>query len=267
MLDKKIDGKKIGEAIGEKLFLQLQEKNLIGKISLGILCIGQDAVSMSYRNGKEKFGEKFGFIVNTERFENVENAVFVKEKLLEMQSKNDAVILQLPLPEFLKDDTDDILSILEKSKDVDDLNNGDFVAPIVLALQNVIKYIEDSGEDISKKTFAIVGLGQVVGMPIKNYLEKNNYNFIIINKDNHDKIKECDIVISGVGIPNLITPDLIKENSILIDYGCSYVENKLYGDFDKSCYEKAAYYTPVPGCMGPLVVANLFSNVLKTYSS
>jgi methylenetetrahydrofolate dehydrogenase (NADP+)/methenyltetrahydrofolate cyclohydrolase len=76
-------------------------------------------------------------------------------------------------------------------------------------------------------------------------------------------------VISAVGQPFFIKKELIKEGSVLIDYGCSFIvdprgSTQACGDFDPECFAHASYYTPVPGCMGPLVVACLFENVLKS---
>ena len=263
MQDKKIDGKKISREIGEKLFLEIQENNLVGKISLGILCIGEDAVSMSYKNGKEKFGEKFGFKVNTVRFTDIENSERIKEELILLQEKNDAVILQLPLPDKFKEDTFEILKVLQNAKDVDLSNpvNNKFMAPVVMAFVEAMKIVE---VDISKMKVAVVGLGQVVGMPIADYCRNIGAEVIEVGIGEHEKIKEADIVVSGVGKPEVIKAEFIKEGSVLVDYGYSYVDGKCTGDFENTCYSKCKFYTPVPGCMGPLDVACLFENVLKS---
>ncbi len=256
----KIDGKKISQEIGERLFLELQEKNLVNKVSLGILLVGDDPASISFINVKKKFGEKYGFVVNVEKFEPglIDAKEQIKETLIRLQKENNAVILQLPLPENLRFFTDEILNTIEKGKDVDNLNGGNFTAPIVLALKKILNNVDY----ISKKQFGIVGLGQVVGMPIYNYLVENNFKVIKIERENFQEIKNCDVVISGVGQANLIKENNIKEGAALIDYGCSWNREKFCGDFDESCYTKSSFYTPVPGCMGPLVVASLFENVL-----
>lgn len=251
-----IDGKKRNQEIGEKLLREIKDKKI--KPSLGILCVGDDSASLSFINVKKKFGEKYGFTVNILKLEKNISLDRIKLSLKSLQKENDAVIVQLPLPENLKNFTEEILSFIEEEKDVDNLNNGNFEAPIVLALEKVLGFVG------VKKNFAIVGLGQVVGMPIKKYLEGKHLNVVVIGKDEYEKIKNCDVIISGVGIPFLIKEEFIKKNAILIDYGCSFVNGKACGDFDKPCYGKSSYYTPVPGCMGPLVVASLFENVLKT---
>ena len=264
-----IDGKKTNEQIGESLLQTITPNNL--KPSLGILCVGDDPASLAFINVKKKFGEKWGFSVNILQIpepglQDVTDLEDFKNKIIlslkDLQSKNDSVIVQLPLPEKVKKYTDEILSYIEKEKDVDNLSNGSFVAPIVLALKKVLDVVENI--DYTNTKFGIVGLGQVVGLPIKKYLDENGFDVQIVGKGEYEKLKDCDVVISGVGIPFLIKKDFIKQGAVLIDYGCSFVNGKACGDFDEECFSKASYYTPVPGCMGPLVVASLFENVLKT---
>lgn len=262
MLDnKKIDGKKVSIEIGEKLLSEIQTKNL--HPGLGILCIGEDAISMSYKNGKEKFAHTYGFRVVTERFTDAVSTEFIIEKLNKMQSEHDGVILQLPLPEKFKNDTEKILQTLRPEKDVDGSNpkNNIFIPPVVLAFQKALDIVNIEVKNVK---VAVVGLGAVVGMPIAEYCRLAGSEVIEVGLGEHDKIKEADVVVSGVGKPNVIKADTIKDDSILIDYGYSYVDGKCTGDFEKECYEKCKYYTPVPGCMGPLDVAFLFQNVLKS---
>jgi methylenetetrahydrofolate dehydrogenase (NADP+)/methenyltetrahydrofolate cyclohydrolase len=254
-----IDGKKINSQIGENLFKEIQDQNI--KPSLGILCVGNDPASLSFISVKQKFGEKYGFDVSVVNLD-VETAVeTIKEKLVSMQTRNHAVILQLPLPEKFKNNTEEILKVIDRKKDVDDLNNGDFASPIVIALEKVLTEV---GADFKHAKFAIVGLGQVVGVPIKEYLDGKNFQNIVIGRGEYEKLKDCDVVISGVGVPFLIKGEYVKQGAVLVDYGCSFVEGKACGDFDPDCFAKASHYTPVPGCMGPLVVACLFENVLKS---
>jgi methylenetetrahydrofolate dehydrogenase (NADP+)/methenyltetrahydrofolate cyclohydrolase len=258
---KRIDGKKVSVEIGQRLLAEIQAKNL--HPSLGILCIGEDAISMSYKNGKEKFAITYGFEVVTERFTDEVSTEFIIEKLNKMQDAYDGVILQLPLPEKFKDDTDKILQTLRPEKDVDgsNPNNHNFVPPVVLAFQQALDIVS---VDLATIKIAVVGLGAVVGMPIADYCKNAGAEVIEVGLGEHEKIKEADVVVSGVGKPNVIKADTIKADSILIDYGYSYVDGKCTGDFEKECYEKCKYYTPVPGCMGPLDVAFLFQNVLKS---
>jgi methylenetetrahydrofolate dehydrogenase (NADP+)/methenyltetrahydrofolate cyclohydrolase len=125
-------------------------------------------------------------------------------------------------------------------------------------------------DDWTIKKFAVVGLGRVVGLPLFQYLQEKKYSVEKVTRwGQFTNGKKYDVIISAAGSPMLIVGKEIKEDTILIDYGCSPYATvngvqKFCGDFDVSCYEKCKHYTPVPGCMGPLVVASLFENVLKS---
>ena len=79
----------------------------------------------------------------------------------------------------------------------------------------------------------------------------------------------ADIIISAVGKPNLIQPDMVKEGVIIIDVGINFIEDKskkdgrkMVGDCSQEVYPKTKAYTPVPGGVGPMTVAMLMRNVL-----
>jgi len=79
--------------------------------------------------------------------------------------------------------------------------------------------------------------------------------------------QKADILISGVGKPNLIQGKIIKKGVIVIDCGSAYYKGKLVGDVDfKSVSKKAGYITPVPGGVGPLTVACLIENLVRLNS-
>ncbi|TET84074.1 MAG: bifunctional methylenetetrahydrofolate dehydrogenase/methenyltetrahydrofolate cyclohydrolase, partial [Candidatus Nealsonbacteria bacterium] len=83
-------------------------------------------------------------------------------------------------------------------------------------------------------------------------------------KDAPSFIKKANILISGVGKPNLIRGDMVKKGAVIIDAGCSMKKGKLVGDVDfKEVSKKASYITPVPGGVGPMTVACLLENLVK----
>ncbi|MDP3902278.1 MAG: bifunctional methylenetetrahydrofolate dehydrogenase/methenyltetrahydrofolate cyclohydrolase, partial [bacterium] len=77
-----------------------------------------------------------------------------------------------------------------------------------------------------------------------------------------EKTIAADIIISGVGSPGIITSDMVKEGVIIIDAGTSEQGGKLAGDMAPKAEEKASFFTPVPGGVGPVTVAVLFENLV-----
>ena len=81
-----------------------------------------------------------------------------------------------------------------------------------------------------------------------------------------EKIRNADIVIAAVGVPNFIKGDDIKEGAVVIEVGINRVNGKLCGDVDyEEVSEKAGYITPVPGGVGPMTIASLIKNTFKSY--
>jgi methylenetetrahydrofolate dehydrogenase (NADP+)/methenyltetrahydrofolate cyclohydrolase len=76
---------------------------------------------------------------------------------------------------------------------------------------------------------------------------------------------KADILVVAVGKANLITADMVKEGVVILDVGINKVGNKIVGDVDfDAVSKKASYITPVPGGVGPMTIAMLLKNTLKS---
>jgi methylenetetrahydrofolate dehydrogenase (NADP+)/methenyltetrahydrofolate cyclohydrolase len=267
-----IDGRKISKEILAEV--KVKVKTLDFKPVFCDILVGNDLASLKYVELKKKKALELGIDFYDANF--TEN-ITTEELILEIEKINKienmcGIIVQLPLPSHL--DTQKILDTIEPSLDVDCLGeelsnkfyNGDlFIAPpTALACEALL---ESLNLDLLKKKILIIGEGKLVGKPMANILKFKNYNFDIINSKSENQetlIKEADVLITGVGRGSLITGDMVKEGVIVIDAGTSEEDSVLVGDVDfDSVSTKASFVTPVPGGVGPVTVAMLFSNVLK----
>lgn len=213
------------------------------------------------------------------------------------RSSVNGIIIQLPLPRHIK--TQSILNIINPKKDIDALSKSPLVlAPTIEAIKFIFQKYKIN---LKNKNILIVGRGRLVGEPIYNWLadQESSRNFVwskkikiidINEKNQLPKLaREADIIISGVGKSGLIKGVMIKKGAVLIDFGFGKIirknppplENKSLiskreaqfskgggGDFDfESCAKKAKLITPVPGGMGPIMVAMLFKNLFKLNKS
>ena len=115
------------------------------------------------------------------------------------------------------------------------------------------------------KNIVIVGSGRLVGIPIIRWLKGQKITPIVLNKYSKNIAsftRQADILISGVGKANLITPTMIKNGAVCIDFGFSKKNKKISGDFSQDVAKKAGVFTPTPGGTGPLTVAELIVNLL-----
>jgi methylenetetrahydrofolate dehydrogenase (NADP+)/methenyltetrahydrofolate cyclohydrolase len=116
----------------------------------------------------------------------------------------------------------------------------------------------------------VVGDGKLVGTPTIAWLDTQEINYTMINKETdiivqRDLMKEADIIISGVGVPHLINEHQVKDGVVIIDAGTSEAGKRIRGDVSPSVAHKASVFTPVPGGIGPLTIAILYRNVVSSY--
>ncbi len=119
--------------------------------------------------------------------------------------------------------------------------------------------------NITGATIAIIGNGRLVGRPAALLLSQMGASVIMADTrvpKSAGLIKNADIIISGVGKPEIITGDMVKEGCAIIDAGFSKIGDEIVGDVAQSAAKKAEFYAPAKGGVGPLTVAFLFKNVL-----
>lgn len=188
-------------------------------------------------------------------------------------SDYDGIVIQLPLPQAI--DVQAVLDLIPLDKDIDVLSTlskkeyrtgvNPKMPPVANAVQSVLEALS---VDVANKKIVVAGHGRLVGEPVCSMFERMNIPFDVIDITTKEEersgiLRHADIIISGMGIPHAIKPDMVKSGVILIDAGTSEQEGKLVGDIDPACEQKATILTPVPGGIGPLTVISLFENLLK----
>lgn len=179
------------------------------------------------------------------------------------------VMLQQPLNKRYKSSVEHIA----ESKDVDCLNpmsvcrlyRGDEGLRPATPLA-VLLLLDYYGIELAGKNVVIVGRGSAVGKPLALMLLERNATITVCHTKTVDLpsiCKRADIIVSACGVAGLITTDYVTEKSIVIDVGLSFVDGKSCGDVSAEVYDKCAAISPVPGGIGPVTRAALFTNLLK----
>ena len=269
-----IDGKKIAEDI--KIELREKIASLGIKPKLGIFTIDPDPAITQFVGLKKRFGEAIGVEVIVIKMEDGVAQEDAENTLKDMVEKYDGVVVQLPLPEHI--DAQKLLNLVPKEKDVDvlsDVSTDDLETPQGQSLRKVFSPVAGAVREIFEvygipyvdQKIAIVGAGQLVGMPVYYWLVSEGVVpalFDIESKaDFLERSREFDILISGVGIPGMITKDMVRDGAVLIDAGTAESAGKIVGDIDPACGEVASYFSTVPGGVGPITVAILFRNLVE----
>ena len=255
-----VDGKKLAERILVGLKKEIQK--LPQRLNVGAVLVGKVPASMSFLKQKEKVAEILEIDFKIFKFPPKTAASRIRRKILELNKVRNinGIIIQLPLPKYIN--TEKILAVINPKKDIDALSKSPLIlAPTVEAVKLIFQKYRIN---LRNKNILIVGRGRLVGQPIYNWLvSQESYRKVMI-----PKLCKADIVVSGIGKAGLIKGNMIKKGAVLIDFGFSQKNGKILGDFDfATCVKKAKLITPVPGGMGPIMVAMLFRNLLKLNKS
>lgn len=242
---------------------------------LAVIRVGDDPASEVYVRNKMKATAETGIKGLDYHFDDCVS----EEELLELISKLnaddavDGILVQLPLPKKFSEEK--ILKAIDPEKDVDGfsetqtgklfLGKPEFAA---CTPSGVIKLLEYYHIDPKGKAAAVVGRSNIVGKPMAHLLLQKDATVTICHSKTPDIaeiLKKSDIVVVAIGKPKFVTGDMLKEGAVVVDVGINRVDGRLVGDVDFESAEKvASFITPVPGGVGPMTVAMLMVNTVKS---
>lgn len=273
-----IDGKslanKVQENVAKATEALKQEKNIVP--GLAVILIGDDPASQAYVKMKAKACEKVGFYSITHNMPDTisQDEIIATIEMMNDNPRIDGILVQLPLPKHIE--TDKILEVIDPKKDVDGFHPYN-VGRLVTGLEGfvactplgVMKMFDAYDIALEGKDVCVVGASNIVGKPMASLLLNANATVTITHiytKDLKAHTLAADIIIVGVGLPGLIKADMVKEGAIVVDIGINRLEDgKLVGDVDfPNVSKKCSYITPVPGGVGPMTIAMLLENTLKS---
>ncbi|MFL2624862.1 MAG: bifunctional 5,10-methylenetetrahydrofolate dehydrogenase/5,10-methenyltetrahydrofolate cyclohydrolase [Candidatus Marisimplicoccus sp.] len=285
-----IDGKKVSiEILDEiKSSVDIRVSNNLKVPHLAAVLVGDDGPSQTYVNSKIKACERVGFESSLFKFQKSISEVDLINEIEKINRNNniDGFIVQLPLPDGINQEN--ILSKVDPSKDVDGfhpVNYGKMALGIETFLPatpaGIIELISRCKIDLKSKKCLVIGRSQIVGRPISILLSQNKIfgnATVTVAHSRTTNLKELcinsDIIISAIGIPKFIKGNMIKKGVTIIDVGISRIDDKssskgykIVGDVDfENVSSKVGFITPVPGGVGPMTIAMLLKNTLKSCS-
>jgi len=277
---KLLDGKKLSEKILGNIKREIKKRKL--KLTLAVIQVGENPVSQIFINQKRKACEKTGINFKLFKFPAKIRVLELKKEIdkIVQNPTNSGIIIQLPLPtrlNFAKQNfggPEEFLNLIIGEKDIDVLSEkslGKFYQGTLKILpptvNGILRLLKNYKIGLKGKDVIVIGAGRLVGFPLATQLLKEKATLSVLNEWTRDAssfTKKANILISGVGKPNLIKGNLVKKGVVVIDAGTSTKKGKLVGDVDfKSVSKKASYITPVPGGVGPLTVACLLENLVE----
>lgn len=279
-----LDGKALAQRIQAQLGEQVAQLNsTIGRPpGLAVLMVGDNPASAAYVRGKERACAAVGIASFGRHFPANTSQTELEETIhaLNQDERVDGILVQLPLPEQL--DAVSLLHQINPDKDVDGLhpvNLGRLVRgePGLRSCtpDGVMRLLREYQIPVKGKQAVVVGRSILVGKPMALMLLEADATVTIAHSRSQnlkELTRNADILIAAVGRPQMITADMVKPNSVVIDVGINRIptesgKSRLVGDVDfDSVRELAQYITPVPGGVGAMTVAILLHNTVLSYT-
>lgn len=272
-----IDGKATSQKIKDEIkneVIKLKQKGITP--TLAVILVGDDPASQTYVASKQKacLACQMGSVMHKLSANTTEQELISLIDVLNADDSIDGILVQLPLPKHIN--TNEILRKIDPKKDVDGFcaqNMGalvsglnGFVPCTPLGIMELLKHYNINPQGLNA---LVIGRSNIVGKPMAALLLNAGATVTIAHsktKNLADLSKNADLIIAAIGKANFIKPEMVKKGAIIIDVGINRLENgKLVGDCDfENLKDKCDFITPVPGGVGPMTIAMLLSNTLKS---
>lgn len=278
-----------GKKLSKKLLKNLEKKisTFEGrKPKITILLVGDRPDSKVYVDSKIAQAENIGIEAELLWYKGPKEGSDLQaelvEKIQELNHDDTVDGIMLEVPTLLGVDANTLIPEIGLDKDVDCLNptnfhgcltanesyNETFIPPCPAG---ILELILGYGGNLKGQNAVVIGSSLNLGWPVACLLEREGCQVTVINVDGSAHIADhtsvADIVVCAVGKPDLITDDMVKPGAILVDAGISVdEEGKIIGDISKVAKkEVSGMYSPVPNGVGPMTVAKMMENVVKSY--
>ena len=276
-----------GKATAKQIQTELKEQVSVAQTQIGrppglaVLMVGDNPASAVYVRNKERACHRVGIASFDQQFpvDTTQAQLIEIIHQLNQDDRVDGILVQLPLPKHL--DAVSLLYEIDPDKDADGLhpvNLGRLVRgePGLRSCTpaGVMHLLQEYKINPAGKQAVVLGRSILVGKPMALMLLEANSTVTIAHSQTQNlaqTLQSADILVTAVGRPHLITPEMVKPGAVVIDVGINRVTDKdgnrhLVGDVDFEAVEPIAeYITPVPGGVGPMTVAILLRNTVESY--
>jgi methylenetetrahydrofolate dehydrogenase (NADP+)/methenyltetrahydrofolate cyclohydrolase len=269
-----LDGQALADTVKQEVATQVKGLDVIP--GLGTILVGDDPASHSYVGAKIRDCEEVGIASIHEHLPaDIQQAdLDVVIQRFNSDPKVHAYIVQLPLPSQLNEEA--ALLAIDPNKDADGLhpvNLGRLVmgvdGPLPCTPRGIQLMLETYEIPVEGKHVCVIGRGLTIGRPMALLmaLKRSTANaaVTVIHTGVPDLAyytRQADIVIAAAGVPNLVTPDMIKPGAAVIGGGLTREGKRILSDVDESVGDVAGWVTPRLGGVGPMTRAMLLKNTV-----
>jgi len=271
-----VDGRNIASEMLDNAKHKISLLQEDGKIPyIEIILVGEDQESERYVGMKLKKIKEVGADGQIRKIEeDVSNDDLMKIiDGLNSDDKVNGILIQLPLPDVFE--TEKILSRIALEKDVDALNpttlkkiDSGEESYFPAGVGAVLEIFERYKIGIKGKNIMVIGISDLLGRPLSSILKNRGGDVRKIDVGNHltfEDLVASDIIVTDISKPEWLKADMVKEGVVVIDAANNYIDGKVIGDVEfNQVNKKASVITPVPGGVGPILIASLIENLVKS---
>lgn len=266
-----------GKALAQRIRRDIADEavKLARKPGLAVILVGDDPASRIYVTGKERDCEQCGFFSREYKFADsvTQSELLSLIEELNADEKIDGILVQLPLPDHIDEDT--IIEAISPEKDVDafhPVNVGRVATgkPVLLPCTpaGIMELFREYSISLDGKLCVMVGRSNIVGKPMSMLMLRANGTVVSCHSHTPnlaELTRQADVLVVAAGQRGLITGDMVKNGAVVIDVAMNRdaQTGKFTGDvvFDEVA-PCASFITPVPGGVGPMTRAMLMRNIL-----
>lgn len=269
-----------GKLTRDEIFVDLTERvarlTAAGRTpGLATVLVGDDPGSHAYVRGKHSDCAKVGITSIRRDLPADVSQAELNAVIDELNANPECTgyIVQLPLPRHL--DENAALERIDPTKDADGLhptNLGRLVlnepAPLPCTPRGIVALLRRFGVELNGAHVVVIGRGVTVGRPLGLLLTRRSENSTVTlchtgTRDLAALTRQADVIVAAVGVPHMLTADMVAPGAAVVDVGVSRVDGKLTGDVAPDVWDVAGKVSPNPGGVGPLTRAFLLSNVVE----
>ena len=265
-----MDGKALAARIRDDVATEVAE---LGHVGLATVLVGDDPASDVYITHKHRAATEAGIDARDIRLpaDTLEEDVLALVAELNADDEIDGVLVQVPLPAHI--DETRVTYAVAPVKDVDGfhpVNAGNLYLGTPLHVPatpaGCMELLAAYDVDPTGREAVVIGRSEIVGRPVAMLLLQASATVTICHSRTADlaaQVRRADIVVAAVGVPGIVTPEMVKPGATVLDVGLTRTDEGIRGDVDPAVADVAGLLTPMPGGVGPMTIAMLLRSAVK----
>jgi methylenetetrahydrofolate dehydrogenase (NADP+)/methenyltetrahydrofolate cyclohydrolase len=263
-----------GRPLAERIRTQVAgDVRELGAIGLATVQVGEDEASTIYLRLKHEAASEVDIASVDRKLAHSISEEEVLEEVAELNADDaiDGILVQLPLPDHI--DEAGVIAAVDPAKDVDGFhpfNAGQLYlgrpTHVPATPLGVMTLLAEYEIPLDGARAVVVGRSTIVGKPVAHLLLQAHATVTICHSHTDDLAREtldADVLVAAAGVPEIVTADMVKAGSAVVDVGINRTDQGIVGDVDPDAATRAAFLTPVPGGVGPMTIAMLLQNTVR----